>query len=538
LVLKSLARRRTWWVAAAVVLASCGGGASEGPPARPDLRGGTVYEIFVRSFADSNGDGIGDLKGLTAKLDVLNDGDPQSTTSLGIEAIWLMPLHPSPSYHGYDVTDYLAINPQYGTMADFDEFLAAAKQRGIAVLLDMVVNHTSTQHPWFVSASSGAAAERRDFYMWRDTQPIWSRPWDAANPWYARGDAYYYGLFCGCMPDLNLGNPAVEAELFAAMTFWLDRGVDGFRLDAVRYLFESSSGALADQPENHAFLKRMRAHVDQARPGSLLVAEAWGPLAIQARYWGQGDQVHLAFSFDLAEALKEAARTGNAATLINHLARSEATFADKDRAFEAPFLSNHDQPRVLRELGGDAGAARVAAAALFAMPGTPFIYYGEELGMRGGAAANDEHKRTPFRWTAEAPGHGFSDATPWFRGDEAAGVDVATQQADPTSLWHHYRKLIGLRRAQRALHAGDATRPAVTGGGEGLVVLLRTAPTGERVLFVANFDSAESGGFTVEVAGAARVLHAEGALGAPSASSGKLTFPSLAARGFAFVALT
>jgi glycosidase len=528
---------------ALVSLVACGsdggaGGAPDAPP-RVDFRGGTVYEIFVRSYADSDGDGVGDLKGLTAHLDYLNDGKPAgTTTSLGVDAVWLMPIFPSPSDHGYDVTDYRAVNPSYGTLADFDAFVAAAHQRGVRVILDFVLNHASSQHPWFVDSATGPGSPHRDDFMWRAAEPTphWHRPWDPSDPWYAKNGAFYYGLFCGCMPDWNLGNPAIEAELTDAMKFWIDHGVDGFRLDAVRYFFESPDGVLEDLPETHAFLRRLRASLTTYAPRTLMVGEAWAPLITQASYWGQGDELQLAFSFDLADALKSAAAAGDASAVVNLLASAETVFAGKDRGFEAPFLSNHDQVRVLRALD-DAGAMRVAAASLFAMPGTPFVYYGEELGMRGGPGGADENKRTPFRWDASAPNHGFTTANPWYRVDEADGVDVATERADAGSLWHLYQRLIGLRRAEPALQSGDTVRPAHSAGA-GVLALVRGPVVGRRVLVIANFGASASGAFTVDVAGTPALLFAEGLTGAPAAAGGKVSIQDLAAHGFVFVAMT
>jgi alpha-amylase len=498
---------------------------SAGPASteRSDFRGGTAYEVFVRSFADSDGDGVGDLKGLTAHLDYLAD--------LGVEAVWLMPIFPSPSYHGYDVTDYRAIHPAYGTLADFDAFLAAAHQRGIAVLLDFVLNHASSQHPWFLDSVSLSSDKRGDF-MWRDADPGWHKP-DGGDPWVSRGGAYYYAYFCDCMPDWNLGNAAVASELTDAMKFWLSRGVDGFRLDAVRYFFESDSGNLVDQPQTHAFLRKLRSSLGKA----VLVAEAWAPLEVQATYYGAGDEVQLAFSFDLADALMSSLRSGSAGTVTAVLARTEAAFPGKQRNFEAPFLSNHDQVRVMRQLGGDAAAARVAAATLFALPGTPFVYYGEELGMQGGGGPADQNKRTFFRWTAGGPGYGFTTGTPWFTGTEAAGVDVASESADAASLLNEYRSLIKLRREQPALWGGATTRPTVAGGGAGVLALLRTAAAGDRVLFVANLATTAAGPFTVDVAGTPAVLASEGLGAAPAGASGGLAFADLASRGYAFLRL-
>ena len=518
----------------AMALLACGSSDPVGPPPPPGLHGGTVYEIFVRSFADSDGNGVGDLPGLTAHLDYLNDGDPATDGDLGVDGVWLMPIFPSPSYHGYDVSDYRAINPAYGTLADLDAFLAGAHARGIKVVIDMVLNHSSRAHPWFVDASAGPTAERRDFYTWSSEQPRWTRPWEATNPWYPSGGAWYYGVFCDCMPDLNLTNPAVEAELIDAMKFWLARGVDGFRLDAVRYFYENGAGQQSDQPQNHEFLKRVRAALTAQYPDAMLVAEAWAPIDIQARYWGNGDEAQLAFSFDLSDALKASATSGDASNVINILARAETTIPD--RAYEAPFLSNHDQVRVMRALANTPGPARVAAAALFAMPGTPFLYYGEEVGMLGGAGNADENKRTAMRWNAAAPGYGFTTGTPWRTSDEPAGVDVASQQADAGSLWRLYRALIELRRENAALYGAQATRPT-TSGPASLLALLRTDGDGKRVLFVANFNGAPTGAFTVDLAGTPRLLLAEGLAAPPSVASGKLSFSDLPAHGFAFVSL-
>jgi len=528
--------------AAVIALAVACGSADKPSGIQPSTEGWwrdrTFYEVFVRSFADSDGDGVGDLRGLTAHLDDLNDGDPRTTTDLGVDAVWLMPIFASPSYHGYDVTDYRAIHPSYGTLEDFDAFVKAAHQRGIKVILDMVLNHTSSAHPWFVGSRAGPADARRDWYLWRATNPGWLSPFSGAPVWHALGGAYYYGLFWSGMPDLNLGNPAVEQELVDAMKFWLARGTDGFRLDAARHYFESAEGVLWDQPETHAFLRRIRLALQRDYPHTLLAAEAWATVDVVASYYGNGDEAQLAFSFDLAQAIKRSARDATSVEVVNTLVRAEASLAGKDRGFQAPFLSNHDQVRALRDMGGDGGTARLAAAMLLALPGTPFIYYGEEIGMQGGAGTSDPEKRTPFRWTATPPGYGFTTSTTtWFGSTgEAAGVDVASQRADPSSLWNLYRRLIALRRGQPALPGGDVTLPAVTGGGPGVLALLRAA-AGHRILFAANFSGVPTGPFTVDVPGTPTTLLAEGLAGPPSAAGGKLSWPGLAARSFAFLSM-
>jgi glycosidase len=495
-----------------------------------------VYEVFVRSFVDSDGDGVGDLAGLTARLDDLNDGDPATTTDLGVDALWLMPIFESPSYHGYDVVDYGTVEKDYGTNADLDALVEAAHRRGMKVILDFVMNHTSSQHPWFVDSQSGPGAARRSWYSWRATDPGWTRPWDGSGPtWHLANGAYYYGLFWSGMPDLSYSNPDVEAEMVGAMRFWLARGVDGFRLDAVRYLVETDAGQ-ADLPETHALLRRVRAALASEHPDVLLVGEAWTAIPTVATYWGSGDELHLAFNFELAEGIKASVASGDAADFRTALALTNLALSGKDRGFDAPFLSNHDMVRVLRALGGSGSAGRVAAAVLLALPGTPFLYYGEEIGMQGGDGAADQAKRTPYRWTSTAPGYGFTTGTPWTSAPEAAGVDLASQKADPGSLWHLYRRLLALRKSRPALSRGDVSLPGVTGGGPGAVALLR-AHEGVRVLFVANLATGPSGPFNIAAAGSPVLLEGEGISGTPSPSGGEISFPGLDARGFAFYAL-
>ena len=513
---------RLWLV---LLLAACGKSGSITPNTQGWWRDKVVYELFVRSFADSDGDGVGDLKGVTAHLDDLRD--------LGVDAIWLMPIFPSPSYHGYDVTDYRGVNPDYGTLADFDALAAAAHQKGIKVILDMVLNHSSSRHPWFVNARFGADAQYRNWYVWSATDPGWFNPLGTGDPWHAGGGGYYYGIFNGGMPDLNLGNSAVEQELTASMKSWLARGADGFRLDAVRYFFESPAGQLVDQPQTHAFLKRLRANLEADHPGALLVAEAWASADIAASYYGNGDEVQLGFAFDAADGIKSSIRTGIKHDAINALARSQAPLAGKDLGFLAPFLANHDMPRALRAMGGDPAQARVAAATLFALPGTPFVYYGEEIGMVGGAGSDDREKRTAMHWSSTSPGFGFTTGTPWYSSPET--VDVASQKSDPASLWTEYKELIALRHAQPALTSGDMTFPASTGP-DGVFVLVR-ATGAKAVLFVANFASTSAPAFEVTAAGAPTLLSQEGLSGTPSASNGKISFAGLAPRGYAFVSL-
>jgi glycosidase len=493
------------------------------------------YEVFVRSFQDSSGEGVGDLTGLTAHLDALNDGDAGTGDDLEVDALWLMPIHPSPSYHGYDVTDYRGIDPAYGTLADMDALLAAAHRRGMRVILDMVLNHSSSQHPWFLDSQTGPTAAKRDWYVWRPDDPGWTQPFGSGRTWHQLNGAYYYGVFTSAMPDLNLTNAAVETELVDTMKFWLARGVDGFRLDAVRYYVETGPVAgQEDTPETHAFLKRIRAKLQADYPNALLVAEAWAPVEIATSYYGSGDEVQLGFSFDLADAIKRAIPAGDASDIINTLALIDAALAGKDRGFDAPFLSNHDQVRVMRALGGDAGAARVAAAVLLALPGTPFIYYGEELGMQGGAGGDDLNKRTPYRW--DPSGKGFTTGVPWFDVNEAAGVDLQTERADPGSLWSLYRSLIVLRHAQTPLARGGGSYVLFPGKPASVLALVRD-DAGKKVLFIGNVAATAVGAFTVPVSGSPTVLLSEGLTTPPTGNGTSISVPGLAGRGFAFISL-
>ena len=270
-----------------LALAACQGHAHPPPPVVPPApadgvaadawwNGAVFYEVFVRSFADSDGDGKGDLRGLLAKLDYLNDGDPATTADLGVDALWLMPVFESPSYHGYDVVDYRAIERDYGTAADLDALVVAAHARGVRVIVDLVLNHTSVEHPWFRESASSPSSPRRDWYLWSPTDLGWTQPWnpESGSCWHERNGAFYYALFWSGMPDLNYRTPAVREEAKAIASFWLARGVDGFRLDAARHLVEDGPGpALVDTPETHAFWKEFAAHVRSVKPDAVLVGE-------------------------------------------------------------------------------------------------------------------------------------------------------------------------------------------------------------------------------------------------------------------------
>src|SRR5262245_18585835 len=284
------------------------------------VRGAVFYEVFVRSFADSDGDGVGDLRGLTAKLDYLNDGNPGTGPDLGVDALWLMPVFESPSYHGYDTVDYDKIDREYGTEADFDRLLAEAHRRGIKIIVDLVMNHSSSQHPWFVESDSSPSSPRRDWYVWRADDPGWTQPWGGSNPtWHAGQHGFYYGVFWGGMPDLNHRNPAVRREMQAIAARWIGRGVDGFRLDATRHLVEDGPDQeQVDTPETHEVLKELSAAVRRASPRAILVGENWTDTPKIAAYYGStavvkgGDELPMSFDFPLASAIVEGVGTGEA----------------------------------------------------------------------------------------------------------------------------------------------------------------------------------------------------------------------------------
>lgn len=425
--------------------------------------GSVVYEVFVRSFEDSNADGKGDLEGLIAKLDYLNDGDPTTFTDLGVDAIWLMPVFASPSYHGYDTTDYETVNPDYGTNADLDALIAAAHARGIKVLLDLVLNHTSSQHPWFVDSASSPTSAHRDWYVWSATNPGWTAPWLGGGPaWAASGGYYYYGLFWSGMPDLNYRTQAVKDEVKSIAAFWLSHGIDGFRLDAARYLVEDGQGAgQEDTPETHAFWKEFSAYVRSVKPDATLVGEAWAPSNIIADYYGDtstlagGDELPLLFDFNLAGAILSSIMGHSGDTLSTAITTSRTT--DPAGATLVPFLTNHDQDRTATQFGGDAGKLASAAGILLTLPGTPFIYYGEEVGLANGTGGGDEAKRTPMPWNDTSAGGGFSTASPTWTGFSPGRsiANVASQTGDPASLLTSYRGLIRARHASGALARGD-----------------------------------------------------------------------------------
>jgi alpha-amylase len=500
--------------------------AAPSPPACPEIPAmapnlpwwtdRVFYEVFVRSFADSDGDGIGDLRGLTERLDHLNDGDPATTDDLGVTGLWLMPIAESPSYHGYDVVDYRAVEADYGTAEDFKALVAAAHERGIAIVTDFVINHTSREHPWFQDARKPGSAHD-DWYVWADEHPGIARS-DGSRVWHPDGDRFYYGYFWEGMPDLNLRNPDVAAELGSIGDFWLgEMGVDGFRIDAARHLIEDGR-KLENTDATFDWLADFRERLKATRPEALVLGEVWDASSMSARYVREG-ALDLTFDFALASATITSLRSGDAGSL----AASQQEVAERyPPGGLATFLTNHDQDRIMSELDADAAAARLAALLLLTGGGTPFIYYGEELGLTG--RKPDERIRTPMRWDASEPAAGFSDAAPWESlGDDPPGTDWATEASDPDSLLSAYRSLVGLRRAFPALATGDWI--PVEAAAPSIVAYLRHLP-GQSLLVVANVGEApltapvlslEAGPLCGDPS--ARVVHGAGEAAAPVVGS-------------------
>jgi alpha-glucosidase len=489
-------------------------------------RDGVIYHVYPRSFADSDGDGVGDLAGITARLDYLNDG---TRASLRVDAIWLSPFYPSPmADFGYDVADHTGVDPRFGTLGDFDRLVAEAHARGIRVVIDLVPNHTSDQHPWFVESRSSRDNPRRDWYVWADPKPDGGPPnnWISAFPragraWtFDRGTGQWYlHSFLPQQPDLNWWNPEVRQAMDEVMRFWLDRGVDGFRIDVAHRMAkdpelrdnplvttegdgpggEISAFRLArlgfdqlydeDWPEVHEILRRFRRTLDSYQD-RMAVGEVYLlDLRKLARYYGSGrDELHLAHNF----------------VFLNQPWKPEAFRSVVDEyesllpadAWPAYFLGNHDHSRVASrydESGNGLARARVGAMMVLTLRCTPFLYYGEEIGMTDGRVPPErvvdvdgrDPERTPMQWDA-SPGAGFSAGEPWLPiapGHER--VNVAVERDDPRSMLSLYRRLIRYRKASTALRRGGYR--SLTDVPTALYAYLREA-SDERLLVALNFS--------------------------------------------------
>jgi alpha-amylase len=433
------------------------------------------YELSVPSFYDSNHDGIGDFNGLIDKLDYLNDGDPNTTTDLGITGIWLLPIHPSPSFHGYDVTDYYAVNPDYGTMDDFRRLVDEAHHRGIRIIIDLVINHTSSQHPWFIQ-SQDPKSTYRNWYVWADAYPGWKGPWNQ-QVWYPLNNAYYYAFFWEGMPDLNYSNPDVTAEMENITRFWLDDvGIDGFRLDAIGSLIEEGPVTI-ETKSSHDWFANYYKYYKGLAPDAMTIGEIWREDAVVVP-WVANSEVDLAFDFDLSAAMLASIKDGNSSRVLETLKSGTSQFPEGQYG---TFLTNHDMMRVVYQLSGNTAKAKVAASLYLLLPGVPFVYYGEEIGM-----TSEKIDRLPMQWSASQYA-GFSDVLPIMMPDnQYATVNVSSQASDPDSILSHYRTLISLRNSHPALRIGELYLLSTLD--QGLFACLRTT-SDEHILVLLNLTN-------------------------------------------------
>ncbi len=414
--------------------------------------GAAFMEIFVRGYQDSDGDGIGDLRGLIQRLDYLQ--------ALGIQGIWLMPISPSADKdHGYATTDYRGVEPQYGSLADFDELMLQAHKRGIAVIIDYVLNHSAAAHPLFQQALLGPENPYRDWFVWQQTAPegwdIWGK-----NPWYttAPGSAHYFGTFGPHMPDFNLKNSAVVDYHRSSLRFWLNRGLDGFRLDAVPHMVENDAVNWNDQPESRRLTKDFQALI-KSYPDRYTVCEATANPTVYAAAEVCGS----AFAFGLeAQVIKAARGEVDAIKFV-------ADYFLSAPPSMATMLANHDifaGQRVWDQLGGDEARYKLAAATYLLQPGTPFIYYGEEIGMAGVVGLpGDEPLRAPMSWSAGGSKDGFSSSDKPFRplAPNIASQNAQAQQDDPASILNFYKAMLKLRKQYPALARGNYEAPSTQG---------------------------------------------------------------------------
>ncbi len=397
------------------------------------------YQIFVRSFSDANGDGVGDLKGITAKWDYLRD--------LGAEAIWITPVFPSPSYHKYDVTNYYDIDPEYGLLENFPLFVADAHKNGFKIILDIPLNHCSVKHPWFMEASQKIDSKYRNCFLWTSNPPAndkdhWHLPKDEkGNP---VGNEYYYGYFGPEMPDWNYDNPAMVAEAKKILTYWLTTAkVDGFRMDAAQHIFP-------EHAKNVAFWKDLQTACFTVNPQTFIVAEVGNTFEVIAPYL---KSVDACFNFELASKILGAVKSEDATSFNLKMQKITSNYLAQNAKYkDAIFLTNHDQNRVMSEVGGNVAKAKLAAAILYSLPGLPFIYYGEELGMSG--KKPDENIREPFVFGPQQEDKMRpSWIKPVYSTDKS--VDAATKQKkDPNSFFNRYKELIQTRKNIKALNVG------------------------------------------------------------------------------------
>ena len=459
------------------------------PPAHWER--GAFMEIFVRAYQDSDGDGVGDLRGLISRLDYLQ--------ALGIRGIWLMPIQKNADGdHGYATTDYRAVDPAYGTLADFDELIRQAHRRGIGVIVDYVVNHSAAEHPFFVQARSNPASPYRRWYVWSDEMPagwdIWGKnPWYHAGsrPWLFQGDPkdlpappdgardFYFGTFGPHMPDFDLRREEVVQYHLESLRFWLDRGLAGYRLDAVPHMIENSAKDWNDQPESRRLSKRLQDAI-RAYPGRAVVCEA----TAEPQAYGDPAVCGGAFAFGFVHHYVQAAR-GDPRSV-----EALAQYWKRASPAMATFVSNHDRfagARLWDQVGGEVAAYKVAAAGYLLQPGTPYIYYGEEVGMGGVKhLEGDLPLRSPMSWTGDPARAGFTTGTP-FRpiAPNVVNHNARAQAADPQSILAFYKAMIGLRNTHPSIARGRFEH----GFADGLVLGFQRALGAERTLVLIHYGT-------------------------------------------------
>jgi len=480
-------------------------------------RDGIIYQIYPRSFADQNNDGLGDLPGITSRLDYLAD--------LGVDAIWLSPFYPTPDKDfGYDISDYVNVDARFGTLADFDHLVREAHKRNIRIVLDLVLNHTSDQHPWFLESRSSRDNPRRDWYIWKSASNgkvpnNWQACFgDKAWEYDATTGEYYLHLFTKEQPDLNWRNPEVRKAILDSVRFWLERGADGFRLDVFNAYFKhpdlpsnpTKPGLRAfdrqhhiydmDQPEMMPLLNELRALLD-AYPERYSVGETYMATPQKTVSYCGPDKLHAAFSFDFTSVGMGMRFPWSAEWVMQQIERREEVFTAAG-IWPTTVMGNHDQPRTASRYGKgeDDTQARLAMALLLTLRGTPFLYYGEEIGMRDTPLRRDEIQdppgkkywpfykgrdlcRTPMQWDA-SPNAGFSTPKPWLPvHPDYTKRNVTAQRNDPASIFNLTRKLIALRREHAALRQGDFVRVPAP---QGVAAYVRGTGTGS-VLVALNF---------------------------------------------------
>ena len=402
------------------------------------LEGEIFYNIFPISFASGNGDQFGDIQGVIKSLDYLQ--------ALGVKGLWLNPIHPSPSYHKYDVTDYYEIDPQFGTLDDFKQLIKEVDQREMVLIMDMVINHSSSSHPWFIKSMDNDP-DYDDYYI---KAPSFEEiPAQNKSAWYQKNDQYYYGSFWSEMPEFNLDSEKVRAEFREITKYWLDLGVDGFRYDAAKHAYDQHEYPVGTPTlrKNLQFWLEMKAWVKQINPEAYVIAEVWMENQGMSHYGWAFDSM---FNFDFGDGVIEAIRSANSSALLSPYIQGQKHFEDYPNYLDGIFLKNHDQPRIGTLLDGNWDQLKLSGSILLTMPGNPYIYYGEELGYLGNKP--DEQIREPMKWD----GHLDITTPSWETIQYNLETDnVETQLENPASILNHYRQWGQFRSESDDLKTGS-----------------------------------------------------------------------------------